>query len=285
VRFENPHEILDGDASLLRHHKAKEQLRHHQLDLIPIPNGGLVLDIGIGPGLYLKHWLESTKSKNVHFDLFDSSESALKTCADTANKLGDSKRVQTIKGDLFKELSGLNKNTYDVIFIGNTIEYIPNPTDFITNHLIPLLKPGGILAIRDLDCSFMSCNTVDQPLNARIVRSRIENNAANSIKDTSNYQNPFIGKELEAIVSNTGLEVIAVHPFMIQFNGPIVGPQKVYLEALHRTWYVEDTLGILSAQDKAEWANAFDSSQPGNIFDNPATKYIEAEFLVIGRKK
>jgi SAM-dependent methyltransferase len=284
VKYENPHAILDGDASLLRHHLAKEQLRNHQLDLIPLASHAHVLDIGIGPGLYLKHWLKITREKQTTFDLFDSSASSLKKCGMIAGEIGDEQRIRTIEGDMFGGFENLEKESYDAIFIGNTIEYVPNPADYIRSQLLPLLKPGGILAIRDLDCSFMSCNLVPRALNARVVYSRIQNNAANSRKDPNNYQNPFIGRDLQNIMADSGLSVIAVHPFFVEFKGPIKGPQRAYLEVLHQNWYVEDTQSILSAEDKAAWQRAFDPTKEGNVLDNPNTIYVEAEFLVIGRK-
>tara|TARA_B100000749_G_C18450166_1_gene476233 strand:+ start:73616 stop:74074 length:459 start_codon:yes stop_codon:yes gene_type:complete len=103
--FSNPHKILDGYESLERHHLAKEDLRHAQLDLIPVSKNDRVLDIGIGPGFYLPHWLKSTTDKNVTFDLFDISEEAL---AIAINKVENSPRVNPIVGD-FSRLSTYRK--------------------------------------------------------------------------------------------------------------------------------------------------------------------------------
>lgn len=229
MKYENPHIILDGDASLTRHHNAKIQIRHTQLDRIPLKRNDKVLDIGIGPGLYLKYWLESTRDLQPRFDLFDASDDALRKSSKIAEDIGLSNQVRTIKGDLFSDLSKLELGSYDVIFIGNTIEYVSNPAEFIKNHILPLIKKGGLLVIRDLDCSFMSCNTVDQAMNARIVESRIQNNAYNSRKDPKNYQNPFIGKNLESIFIAASLEVISVYHDTIEFNGPITGAAREYL--------------------------------------------------------
>ena len=84
--FADPHKILDQDQSLTRHHLAKIGIRHSQLDSLPLWKGMRILDIGCGPGLYLPHWLEITRSADAQFTLLDHSAAALNTCAQLALK-------------------------------------------------------------------------------------------------------------------------------------------------------------------------------------------------------
>jgi ubiquinone/menaquinone biosynthesis C-methylase UbiE len=283
MSFADPHEVLDGYASLERHHLAKKNIRLEQLDKIPIPSNGRVLDIGVGPGLYLGHWLNSTKAKSVNFDLFDASATLLKMSMAVASKINQSDRVKIIVGDMYQDLRKMGPDTYDVIFIGNTLEYVPDPIAFIRDTVLPILKHGGVLAIRDLDCSFMSSNLADPALNAKIVHSRIQNNLQTS-RNPKNYQNPFIGKHLANIMKAAVLSIISVYPYQVEFKGPMSVFQRNYLEVLHNNWYVDDQLAILSPSDIAAWKRLFSSGATGNVFDNINSIYNEAEFLVIGHK-
>ncbi len=94
----------------------------------------------------------------------------------------------------------------------------------------------------------------------------------------------LIGKDLDSIVIKAGLQVENFYPFIVEFNGPIIGSQRLYLERLHNSWYVDDALGILSESDITQWKQHFSSSHVDNVFDSKSTLYIEAEFMVIARR-
>lgn len=281
-KYKDPHKLLDGFASLQRHHMAKESQRHEQLDRIEINENDRILDIGVGPGLYLPHWLTKIKEKSASLHLFDHSESSLQIARQFVEEAKADKNVEYIIGDMFQFPENL-KDSFDVVFIGNTIEYVSNPSQYLKEHIMPLLKKGGRLVVRDLDCSFMACTNMPRSLNSRVVYSRIHNNSKNS-EATGIYQNPFIGKDLEKIVSEAGYQVTSVVPYFIEFKYPLTQWQKDYLSTLHQNWYVEDTYQILSKADKEKWASEFDLKNPNSAINQENFEYTEAEFLVIGVK-
>jgi ubiquinone/menaquinone biosynthesis C-methylase UbiE len=277
--FANPHKVLDGFESLRRHHNAKKKMRENQLTKIPLKQGARILDIASGPGLYLAFWLEHSKEKQATFTMLDHNEAALAECNEQASLAGATARVQTVAGDIFKLGEALPGRKFDVIFIGNTLEYIEEPDKYLRENVMPLLADGGILAVRDLDCAFANCNLVDPVLNHRIVGSRIRN-----CQTTATFHNPFMGRNLKNIFSKAGFGQIENHADLVEFEAPLSDDVKVYLSKLHTTWYIEDMHGILSPQDIATWTNHFDLSNPQSVLHDPGFYYAEMEYLVIGRK-
>jgi SAM-dependent methyltransferase len=282
LNFQNPHIVLDSFESLRRHHLAKQKLREQLLTLIPIKENAQVLDIGIGPGLYLDFWLRYTEGQNAKFTLMDSSPNALGECILIAEKINASNRIKTVCGDL-RQLNQLDLGTFDVIFIGNTIEYISDPVDLIQNALLPHLVSGGILAIRDMDLGIMNVGPTDPALCSRILYSRIKGCRFHS-KSMETYHNPFLGRELHAILRSSGLTRIQFYPFFCEFRYPLPEAAKLYLSRLHTTWFIEDPLELLEQTEKDRWKGWFDRNSKDSILESPDFYYVESEFLAFGEK-
>ncbi len=278
----NPHQILDGFASLRRHHEAKRKFREQQLNVISVPTGSRVIDIGCGPGLYLHYWLNLTRGHNVSFTVLDSSAAALNECKRIAGDAGVPDRVECIQLDLFS-LSEIDPDSFDVVFVGYTIEYVSDPVNWLRTQVKPLLKPGGKVALRDLDCAFMNCNVVDPALNSKIVFSRIRNGQVNS-RDSGIYQNAFVGRELRRYLIEAEFASVEQFPYFIEFTGPLNVEQIDYLFHLHTTWYVEDRLHILTEHEKMIWSAYFNPNSPQCILNHSSFNYVEAEYLAIATK-
>lgn len=276
--FENPHEILDGFESLRRHHFAKQALRESQLTRIPLKQNARVLDIAIGPGLYLEFWLRYSEKTGAHFTLLEHNADALAVCRLEAAKVGAEHRLSTVQGDLFK-LSEKLQGPFDVIFIGNTLEYISEPVAYLREQVLPLLAPGGTLAIRDMDCGFVNCNLVDPALNNRMVGSRIRNCQVSKM-----YHNPFMGRDLGRILSEAGFKNVKLTPDLAEFKSPLSQAEALYVSKIHTAWYTEDTLGILSDEDKATWAQLFALDNEQGVLYAPHFYYAEMEYFVMGTK-
>jgi ubiquinone/menaquinone biosynthesis C-methylase UbiE len=272
---------LDSFASLRRHHLAKRAIREEQLKIIPLNQDAHVLDIGSGPGVYLKFWLESTKAKNVRFDLLDSSEEALRYCINEAQVLGEAHRIRCLHEDLFNLRKAAPNVHYDVVFMGNTLEYVANPAQYLRESVLPLVKPGGVLVIRELDCAIMNCSGVDPALCTKVVLSRIRSCQLAS-QDPGRYHNPFLGRELLGIAHQIGLAQAKFFPFYCEFRAPLSEQACDYLSQLHRGWYVEDSANILSAQEVEKWRDLFDLSSGRCILKSQDLYYVESEMMMIG---
>jgi ubiquinone/menaquinone biosynthesis C-methylase UbiE len=281
VGFENPHTILDSFESLRRHHLAKQKIREQQLSLIHVKPHARILDVGIGPGLYLDFWLRHTEATRAMFTLVDASDSALRACEEVAVKAGARNRIQTLKSDLF-HLKDHELGQFDIIFIGNTIEYIADPVGYIQSNVIPHLTPGGILAIRDMDLGIMNVSPTDAALCSHVIYSRIEGCRFNS-KSPETYHDPFLGRDLHMIIRKAGLKEIQLYPFYCEFRSPLTDAAKSYLSKLHTTWYVEDPLKLLKVEEKKRWESWFTLGSPDCILESPDFYYIESEFLALGR--
>ena len=280
--FSDPHEILDGYASLKRHHLAKESVRLKQMERIPLKQGARVLDIGVGPGFYLDHWLKHSRPSGAHFTLFDASKEALQVAVQSVVDNQDRRRVVAVAGDFYNLVDFFEPAQFDVIFIGNTLEYIPRPVDYIRRTILPLLYRGGVLAIRDLDCSLMKSCLAPSRINQNIVNSRIENNRRHSLAGVEKYQNPFIGRDLRKIVEDAGLDGVIEFHDHYRWEAPFTASQLEYLSALHSTWYLSDDFGLLTEEDKRVWGELFDPKNRDGVFWNEKSVYEEDEFMVLG---
>jgi 2-polyprenyl-3-methyl-5-hydroxy-6-metoxy-1,4-benzoquinol methylase len=281
VSFENPHEILDGFESLRRHHLAKQNARADQLARIPLPTDARILDVGCGPGLYLKTWLQITARQNASFVLADHSPSALATCEMVASAIGARHRVSTVAVDLH-QLDVSHLGQFDVVFVGNTLQYLPDPIGWLRQVAMPLLRDGGLVAVRDLDCGILGCNLVDPLLVSRIVAARIA--GCQRISRAGNFHDPFLGRDLKRIIESAGFGDVSLFPYHIEFKAPLGEAEKSYLSRLHTTWYVEDLAGLLTEADKERWSEAFDPDNPASALNDRHFYYTEAEFLAIGRR-
>lgn len=278
--FSNPHEVLDSFASLRRHHLAKKKARIEQLTKIPVTENARILDIGCGPGLYLKEWLDLTRSTEANFVLLDHSAEALAECAKIALECGDSERVTLCQKDFLVEPDG-QLGLFDAIFIGNTLEYIQNPTEWLGQHIKPLLKAGGYLAVRDLDCGILGCNLLDPLLVAKIVMARIAGCQDTSAK--GHFHNPFIGRDLKRIFHESGFVNASLYPYHIEFRAPLTFDEQVYLSKLHTSWYIEDPRELLTAEEKAFWKSTFDMSNKDSVLLHEQFYYVESEFMAVGQ--
>lgn len=279
--FSDPHKILDTDQSLTRHHMAKVGIRHTQLDSLPIWPGMRILDVGCGPGLYLPHWLEITRNAGAQFTLLDRSASALEKCVQLASKSGSADRVKILESDIFSH--GLPHESFDLIFIGNTLEYVPSPAEYLRENILPILRPGGTLGARDLDCGLLAVNYVDPALVSKVVQARILGCQLNS-KKVETFHNPFIGRSLGQIVNDAGFNNMSLTPYSCDFRYPLSCAQSEYLSALHTSWYVEDPCGILSKEERSHWHTLFNKTHPNCILEKDSFFYIETEFLAIATK-
>jgi SAM-dependent methyltransferase len=260
---------------------AKAPIRHAQLDSLPISLGIRILDIGCGPGLYLPHWLEITREAAAQFTLLDRSASALKKCAQLAKDAGAEHRVKLLEKDIF--CRGLPQGSFDLIFIGNTMEYLPSPSEYLKENVLPLLRSGGTLAVRDLDCGLLAVNYADPALVSKIIHARILGCQANSMNNET-FHNPFIGRSLGKIVKEAGFTDISLTPYFCEFRYPLRPEQSEYLSALHTSWYVEDPCGILSEEERSQWHSFFDKKHPQCILEKESLFYVETEFLVTATK-
>ncbi len=264
------------------HHAAKQQIREEQIAAISVKNGARILDIGCGPGLYFDFWLRHTCHQNASFTLVDNSAEALLECRKIAAACHLENKVELINQDMFT-LSARLLGKFDTIFIGNTLEYIPNPERYLKSIVVPLLNEGGQLVVRELDCGILGCNLVDPALCQRVVLSRILGCQMIS-SNLETYHDPFMGRRLGIILRAAGLGDVRLVPYYCTFNGPSSHHVSEYLSKLHTTWYLEDRPKILSPLELDLWHAYFDVNSTDCILERADFFYVETEFTAMGVK-
>jgi hypothetical protein len=152
---------------------------------------------------------------------------------------------------------------------------------WIAQQVKSLLNPGGYLAIRDLDCGILGCNLVDPLLVSKVITARIAGCQDTSTK--GHFHNPFLGRDLKRILSESGFKNVVLHPYHIEFKAPLTHEEQIYLSKLHTSWYVEDPTNFLTQKEKSYWAGMFDISSENSILHHDRFYYVESEFLAIGQ--
>ena len=105
-----------------------------------------ILEIGPGPGAFVKVWMESYSKST--YSVIESD----KSCYNDLKRLG----VKIIEN----EIENVNEN-YDFIIISHVLEHVKNPNDFLT-PFIKQLKKGGYLFV-EVPCMDWRHKNIDEP--------------------------------------------------------------------------------------------------------------------------
>ena len=101
-----------------------------------------ILEIGPGPGAFVKVWMESYSKST--YSVIESD----KSCYNDLKRLG------------VKIIENVNEN-YDFIIISHVLEHVTNPNDFLT-PFIKQLKKGGYLFV-EVPCMDWRHKNIDEP--------------------------------------------------------------------------------------------------------------------------
>lgn len=171
------------ERALRRHNRARVQRIKRFI------NGGKLLDIGAGTGMFLKAARES--GFEVH---------GLEISGEAARFGRDTWRLDIRTGDL--HATTLPANTYDVVTLGHVFEHLPEPRA-AAQRLYSVLKPGGlvVIAVPNFDS-----------IQARLFR------AAWFHLDIPRHLFHYTPSVMERIMTNTGFKILDLNFFSRQHN-------------------------------------------------------------------
>ena len=119
------------------------------LDRVAVPAGGVVLDVGCGPGMLL-----DTLSRRVgprgRVDALDES-TVWRTHLDARERTRPHANVRLVLGRVGPEIAtepALVDGSYDLVFMRWVLSFLPRPAEVVA-RLARLLRPGGVLAFQD----------------------------------------------------------------------------------------------------------------------------------------
>ncbi len=273
-RFKNgsgkPYSVGDW---LDNHHSIKSRLRFELAQSLPVHAGNKVLDIGCGTGIwtFLIAELLGHAGTIMGIDL-DPEAIALAARRRNSHYLKDCIRFECID---FTKFSPNEK--FDIVILFNTLSYFPNPGAYLRN-IWNLVRPNGSLIVKDSDLGSDFYWPVDVNLYHRLM-SRIA--ALDGICGDDNYD-PFFARKLPGLLRKNGFSNIDLRSQSFSFTYPVDERQRRYIAANGKMI----SKAALKAGDIAgaeQWANQFENSQPGPIFDNPDFLYSMTEFIFQAR--
>jgi ubiquinone/menaquinone biosynthesis C-methylase UbiE len=166
-------------------------------------DGMQILEAGSGPGFVTELLLDAMPASTVTALEYDHT---LAEYADNYLRSQGHDRYHLIEGSVTD--TGLPDNTFDFAYARFLYQHIPDP-HAATRELFRVLKPGGVLVVRDNDSGLKTLRLPENPIIEQVYASAAAQQVAWG-------GNPKIGRQLWHILSSVGfvnldLELLAVH--------------------------------------------------------------------------
>jgi ubiquinone/menaquinone biosynthesis C-methylase UbiE len=151
---------------------------------------GRMLDLGTGPA-HMPIMICGLREEVTVVGL-DLAENMLRLAATNVERSGFGERIELVLGDA-KDVE-LESQSFDAVFSNTILHHIPDPRPFLREAL-RLLKPGGVLFIRDLY----------RPESVERIDELVEMHSG----DANDYQRALFGASLNAAFTQNELRGIA----------------------------------------------------------------------------
>ena len=177
--------------------KGSAQPVRDQLNLLGLQAGMHVLDAGSGTGAAARVIADMVGPEG-NVVALDFSGDRLRYGAEIACRTG-CRRVRFVQGELAR--APLRSGTFDIVWCRFVLEYLRAPK-VVIGELVNLLKPGGKLAVLDIDNNGL----IHYPL-----PPEVERGLRTVIGGLSGSFDPFAGRKLYSHFRKAGMEQIKVH--------------------------------------------------------------------------
>ncbi len=266
---------LNSVEWLETHHRSKQPEREQMLDDLQIQEGGLVVDAGCGPGLWiplLAKYIGST-GKIIGVDI---AVEALVAAQKRSAESGFQNQVEYKRAVL--EKLPLAPGSADIIFSANVSQYLANPVRTFA-AMGPFLRPGGRLIIKDLDFGTIRFHNVDDSLQNRVfeARKRWETYRTNN---NYSFEDSWVGSKLAGYLREAGFETVVEKKYRIARSYPLSPDAHFYIKGISE-WFVSEDAPYLSRKDYEAWVHAF-FDHHDNVLRRSDFSCEETEFIVSG---
>lgn len=244
------------------HHSAKAAERRKMIKDLKIAPGGSILDAGCGRGNFSELLYHELSPKLLV--CLDLDEAHLER---TRTRLTSNSGIEYVVGDV---RTLLMQQRFDLVWSANVLEYLPDPNKGLTS-LAGVVKPGGILAVKDEDASR------DIFLNWP---ADIESSVAAAWKaicsDMVGTWNSSLGRELPERIIELGIGDLTVNTYLIERFGGADPELTDYVSGAFLK-YKEEFSKRLSKQDFHRFVAYLTPGGVGNLFDRPHFHFIGME--------
>lgn len=265
---------LTALAWLLNHHKAKEQERRQIVAGLNLKPGQVVLDLACGPGLWAPLLAErvSPNGRVVGIDFTpDLIEYAIKNLENEPHR----DIIEFVEGDLYS--IPFEDNTFDVIFLGNTLAYVTDVPKALEEQK-RVLKKGGRLIAKDFDGAIIIFHPIDPYLSLKVLTATAKGLKENPLQPR--FDN-FVGRKMHGLLLQAGFKDVSTTTYAISKTAPLKPETKRYITG-NAEWYVKTAAPYLSEEDIRQWRAHFDPTSDTYILDLPEFYFCMVEMVTVG---
>lgn len=239
---------------------------------VGIQPGWRVLDAGCGNGVFLPHLAELVGATGSVAALDHAAESidGVRKWIDAARPAA---KFETHVCSILK--LPFEDAAFDCVWCANTVQYLSaGDFDSVLAEFIRVLKPGGLLAIKEMDFDCLSLYPVNSQLRWRLFQG---GTALRPLLVMSKGTS-VIGARMRAF----GLTLLQSRTVFVERAAPFDRTGLPYLADLHRLYARVSLDYELSPSDREAWAEIDRNIEL--ILADPDARYRELFMLFVGRK-
>ncbi|MCJ9751170.1 class I SAM-dependent methyltransferase [Neorhizobium sp. BETTINA12A] len=259
-----------SDASWLDlHYRSSRAEYEHALSSVGIKTGWSVLDAGCGGGDFLPLLAEfvGTEGAITALDLAPENIARVETLAREGRlPSGIVTKVGSLLDLPFPDAA------FDCVWIANVAQYL-TPAEFETAvaEARRVLKPGGLLAIKEFDSHILQVQPMDSGAFSRFMNIRLATFATKGVLGTGS------GTGIASRLRATGLTDITARGFLVERWADCGADTKAYVRNLLSYFATVAPQYPLPSEDLATWQGV--AANPERLLDDPGFCY--REFFVL----
>jgi ubiquinone/menaquinone biosynthesis C-methylase UbiE len=266
---------LNSIKWLERHHRSKAVERERMIRDLQLKQGGLVIDAGCGPGLWIP-LLARAIGKRGRIIGVDLSMEALVTAQRRHAGKWYQQQVQ-YKCAMLEQLP-IPYQSVDSIFSANVSQYLPDPVATFA-AMGRYLAPGGRLIVKDIDFGTMCFANIDAGLQGRVFQAR-KQWERQRVDEGYAFEDSWVGSKLVSYLRQAGYQHVQERRYRIVRRYPLSKDFRYYLQGIAE-WFICEGVPLLKGEDVTAWLRCFLDEQH-NVLDQETFVSVETEFVVSG---
>lgn len=167
--------------------------------------------------------------------------------------------------------------SFDLVWCAQSLQSLPDPVS-VLEHVAPLLRPGGIVAILEND--LMHQVFLPWPIELELALREAELRAVAKTEQPAKF---YIGRRLASVFASAGLEPVATTTIAMDRQAPLGDPERTLLQG-YLDELVERVEPVLDAAALAQLRTLADAASPENLARRPHLTMSWINVLALARR-